>query len=435
MVRTPFYLVSSGTDGGYVTDTVDTGWNISTTDPTYTHTIAGSLRGPKLSLTYYKVSNHSVYLCRQNKTTGVYSWQSSALIYNTTIYSTFYNVENAIPQVSSAPVASDCGPVTCPVGRVTYDLKQYDNEDNPPASTNVCTENCQNSAEILWNDCLAGSCVASVKYTTTGQSCGTEPVVNDTTTDPPDRCTNEINEKIQQCGGSLNVLSFDFESCTGECTPDACGDQWNALVDRCGGIMAVSNWDAKTCSGSCASDPVPDPSDPQSQAVPVNTSSETTNNSDGTKDIKVTNTYYVDGDTVTTTTTTSYDSSGNQTGTSTTTSRSSGTGSEDGEDEETFTPIQSSGFSTPYVPGEYDIPARFTTFLNNVKSSGLFSFSSSFFNSLPGGGSPLYAVQAGRYGTHTVDLSQTMAVGLAVLKSILLACFGFLSIRAVIMKR
>lgn len=106
---------------------------------------------------------------------------------------------------------------------------------------------------------------------------------------------------------------------------------------------------------------------------------------------------------------------------------------EDAKD--TFDPITSSAFDPPYNPGEFDIPARFTSFLQNVKSSGLFSFSSSFFNSLPGGGSPLYTVEAGHYGTHTIDLSQTMTVGLAVLKSILLACFGFLSIRAVIMKR
>jgi len=103
--------------------------------------------------------------------------------------------------------------------------------------------------------------------------------------------------------------------------------------------------------------------------------------------------------------------------------------------EETFSPIASSAFEEPYDPGPYDIPERFSSFLNTVKSSGLFSFSSSFFNSLPGGGSPVYQIEAGQYGSHTIDLSQTMSIGLAVLKTILLACFGFLSIRAVIMKR
>ena len=103
--------------------------------------------------------------------------------------------------------------------------------------------------------------------------------------------------------------------------------------------------------------------------------------------------------------------------------------------EESFNPISDNPFQVPYNPGAFDIPARFTSFLNNVKSNGLFSFSSSFFNSLPGGGSPIYTVEAGTYGTHTIDLSETMATGLAVLKTVLLLLFGFLSIRVVILKR
>lgn len=102
---------------------------------------------------------------------------------------------------------------------------------------------------------------------------------------------------------------------------------------------------------------------------------------------------------------------------------------------DTYNPISANPFEEAYNPGSFDIPARFTSFLNNVKSTGLFSFSSSFFNSLPGGGSPIYTVEAGTYGTHTIDLSETMSTGLAVLKTVLLLLFGFLSIRVVILKR
>jgi hypothetical protein len=105
------------------------------------------------------------------------------------------------------------------------------------------------------------------------------------------------------------------------------------------------------------------------------------------------------------------------------------------KEEETFNPITDSAFEEPYNPGEFDIPARFTQFLNNVKSSGLFSFSNDFFNSLPGGGSPIFEIEGGIFGSHRIDLSETMSGGLAVLKTVLLALFGFLSIRAVIMKR
>lgn len=102
---------------------------------------------------------------------------------------------------------------------------------------------------------------------------------------------------------------------------------------------------------------------------------------------------------------------------------------------EKYDPIASSGFTPPYNPGEFNIPARFTLFLNNVKSSPLFTFSNSFFTSLPGGGSPVYEIEAGQFGHHTIDLSQTMTGGLVVLKTVLLAVFGFLSIRTIIMKR
>ena len=109
---------------------------------------------------------------------------------------------------------------------------------------------------------------------------------------------------------------------------------------------------------------------------------------------------------------------------------------EEKKEEETFPPVTSSAFEEPYDPGPYDIPERFSSFLNTVKSSGLFSFSASFFNSLPGGGSPIYEIEGGQtFSHHTIDLSQTLSGGLAVLKTVLLALFGFLSIRAVIMKR
>ena len=201
--------------------------------------------------------------------------------------------------------------------------------------------------------------------------------------------------------------------------------------------MAVSTWNASTCSGTCINDPLPDVKQPDSEAVPKNVTHETKTNPDGSSEVTNVITYNVDGNTYTETTTTTYNSSGNQTGSTTSTSiASSGTGTGTGTgDTESFSAIQNSGFAQPYNPGEYDISGRFTQFLNNVKSSGLFSFSNDFFNSLPGGGSPVYEIEAGRYGHHTIDLSDTLSTGLAVLKTILLVCFGFLSIRAVIMKR
>lgn len=102
---------------------------------------------------------------------------------------------------------------------------------------------------------------------------------------------------------------------------------------------------------------------------------------------------------------------------------------------ETYSDVPLSGFEEPYNPGPFDIPDRFDTFLANVAGTGLFSLPSQYFNSLPGGGSPTYTIEAGQYGTHTVDLSETMGTGLAVLKTVLLLCFAFLSVRVVVLKR
>jgi len=372
-------------------------------------------------------------------------WQNKAAYTGATM--TGDNITTSFPkyqmsihtQDAMLAVKPSCDP-TCSdkKDQVNYNLAQHNLAETYSAQT-VCFEGCQQSTTAVWEDCVNDACVTSVKYTYTGNKCTEEPGVSNVMPTPPTRCTDQINDIITQCGGSLNVQSFDFETCTGSCTPDSCQEEWAALMQRCGGLMAISTWDKTTCSGTCVSDPMPSPPDAD-EKPPEDIRQTEKVNTDGSKEVTKSNTYTNEQDhyTYKTDTTTYYDSSGNQTGQSTTTIRISGDGESSGEDgsSETFSPISPSGFGESYNPGEYDIPGRFTTFLDRVKSTGLFSFSSSFFNSLPGGGSPVYEINGGEtFGTHTIDLSQTMATGLAVLKTILLACFGFLSIRAVIMKR
>lgn len=105
------------------------------------------------------------------------------------------------------------------------------------------------------------------------------------------------------------------------------------------------------------------------------------------------------------------------------------------ENKETFNRVPADAFATPYAKDPVSFTDRLNTFFTNVKSSPLFSFSQGFFNSIPGGGSPVFHVPAGIYGDHYYDMSETMTAGLAVMKAVLLCIFGFLSIRAVIMKR
>lgn len=104
---------------------------------------------------------------------------------------------------------------------------------------------------------------------------------------------------------------------------------------------------------------------------------------------------------------------------------------------ETFAvPGAPTGFGTAYTPGDaVDIPGRFSNFLGSLRGSSLFGLTSGVFGSVPSGGAPVYTIEAGQYGSHSVDLSETMAVGLDVLKAVVMCVFGFLSVRCIIMKR
>ena len=118
----------------------------------------------------------------------------------------------------------------------------------------------------------------------------------------------------------------------------------------------------------------------------------------------------------------------------------SGTGDGDGDGEDdgsgTGEEPNTGDFSNPYSPGEeFNIADRFNMFIGKVKQSSLFSFSSNFFNSIPGGGNPNYTIDAGSYGTYTIDLSENIGSGLAILKTILMIVFSFISIRVIILKQ
>lgn len=90
----------------------------------------------------------------------------------------------------------------------------------------------------------------------------------------------------------------------------------------------------------------------------------------------------------------------------------------------------------PYDPGEFDISARFNALINTVKGTALFSFSRDFFESIPSGGSSVVTFEGGEtFGNHSVDLSDTLETGLIAFRAVVMVIFGFLAIRAVVMKR
>ncbi|MBM9615280.1 hypothetical protein JWJ90_13430 [Desulfobulbus rhabdoformis] len=312
-------------------------------------------------------------------------------------------------------------------------------EGSTPVPQNTCVDGCQvEASQINELPCSGSSCAATVQFTYTGQECGAGEYIN---TDPeqPSACETQWTAKKNECGGAANIGSFDWSTCTGECSEpeNSCAAAWANLAERCGDEGLIVNWNSKDCTGQCKDDPKPDVEN--GDYPPESVKTETTTNSDGSYDVTKTTTYNIDGDTYTTTETTNYASDGTETGSTTTESQgNSGSDSEGEGEEESFGAIITDSFGEGYAPSTelYDIPTRFNTFLSNVQSSGLFSFSSNYFSSLPSGGSSVFVIDGGNtFGTHSLDLSDTMATGLAVLRSILFACFGFLSIRAIIMKR
>nr|WP_321467272.1 hypothetical protein [uncultured Desulfobulbus sp.] len=392
----------------------------------------GSQYSYSASGTWYYVNARIYYW------TGTY-WQIAETLWsgqyvNATIKANLDAIADGTAYPSSGPPDDFCQTNPCLEKAGTsagYAISTY-SEDQSPNLSAQCFDGCQVTAEIgsELGPCLDGSCVSSVKYTYSGESCTSEETIADLEEAPPGVCYSQWISLVNKCGSASNIGSFDYSSCSGECSKTDCSSQWSALSERCGGEQYIVNWDGSKCSGTCKTDDTPNVS--EGDAVPTTVKTSTTTNDDGTSSNTTITTYNIDGTEYTTTTTTNYDSDGNATGTTTTQSQGS-------SDDETFSTITPNGFTESYSPSdtEFDIPDRFTDFLTNVKSSGLFSFSSDFFNSLPSGGSSVFVIEGGDTfgGSHSIDLSETMTGGLAVAKAVLLALFGFLSIRAIIMKR
>jgi len=256
---------------------------------------------------------------------------------------TGYGTTSLNAAANGCPVVNPCPAKN---GQSVYDLKSNISESTPlPAMS--CNDGCQVTSQLLWTQCINENidCLSSVKYTFNGNTCSnSDPSLSDgLTPTPPNNCSFQINDKIAECGGSLNISSYNFENCTGTCVPDPCHEKWLALVNKCGGIMAVSNWNSQTCSGICANDPIVNPSpidssSPVPALPPTNINTNTKYNADGSKEVtqSVTNTYTNNTTnstntststttSVTTNTTTTYNSNGDQISQSTYTTTIHGT--------------------------------------------------------------------------------------------------------------
>lgn len=307
---------------------------------------------------YYQV-NHIVYYFESGTWKAYRSGQHNIPVGSLQLWlaAGFKQVTWFTPENIIAAQPSCSGPCEAKTGQSVYDLKSNISESSPlPALS--CNDGCQVTSEIAWTQCINDNidCLSSVKYTYNGNSCSQgDPTLNEgLTPDPPNNCQFEIADKIAECGGSLNISSYDFQTCTGVCVPDPCHDKWLALVNKCGGVMGVSNWNAETCTGICSSDPLPNndvlqpPDSPDAQS-PDAIQTTTKTNLDGSKEVIQTVTNNItDGSTQTTTTTTYYDSSNVQTGQSkVTVSTPAGINPSTGEQEPNY-PVPDSWYTPSY---------------------------------------------------------------------------------------
>lgn len=82
---------------------------------------------------------------------------------------------------------------------------------------------------------------------------------------------------------------------------------------------------------------------------------------------------------------------------------------------------------------ENDVGSRVDEFFTDLKGTSLFSLPDRLLSGLPSGGSPVFTVNAGRWGTHQIDFSQ-QATALNLIKTVMLIGFTFAGIRILVLK-
>lgn len=77
---------------------------------------------------------------------------------------------------------------------------------------------------------------------------------------------------------------------------------------------------------------------------------------------------------------------------------------------------------------------RLSKFVNDMRHTPLFSLSDNLIGNIPSGGSSVYAVEMGQYGSADIDFSNYSSL-FAICRVVLKVCFSFASLRIVMNKR
>ncbi len=95
-----------------------------------------------------------------------------------------------------------------------------------------------------------------------------------------------------------------------------------------------------------------------------------------------------------------------------------------------------SSFEKPYTTSEFDFGVRTNEFLNQMKSTAIFSIPNELSASIPGGGSSIYLIDGGDTygGVHQIDFSFASS-GLIGLRAVIHIIAMFLSIKIITLKR
>ncbi|BCO08817.1 hypothetical protein GF1_11930 [Desulfolithobacter dissulfuricans] len=89
----------------------------------------------------------------------------------------------------------------------------------------------------------------------------------------------------------------------------------------------------------------------------------------------------------------------------------------------------------PYDVGqEFDFVSRTNDFIDQMKSTGLFSLPGQISQNIPTGGESVMTIEAGQYGTHDFNFAD-WGNALAVLRTVCLIVFSWIGIRIVTLKR
>lgn len=81
-----------------------------------------------------------------------------------------------------------------------------------------------------------------------------------------------------------------------------------------------------------------------------------------------------------------------------------------------------------------EFTGRLNTLISDLRSSALFSLPNQVLGNIPSGGTPIYTVSMGQYGSADIDLAEYDGV-FAIVRAVLLVCFSFASLRIVVSHR